>query len=112
MTVIEKSSLVRIGDGEVDIEHTRSGKRQTLLSGSVVLVTMRRPNDALYQELKSPTAALADAGINSIVRIGDCLASSTIAAAVYSGHQYAREIHATSSRDVLFKRELPVEAIS
>jgi dimethylamine/trimethylamine dehydrogenase len=107
VAIIEKFNLVRIGDGEVEIEHTRSGERQRLPCGAVVLVTMRLPNDALYQELKSPPVALADAGINSVVRIGDCLAPSTIAAAVYGGHQYAREIHVAPSGDVPFKRELP-----
>ncbi len=73
---------------------------------------MRLPNDALYHELKSPPAALADAGINSVVRIGDCLAPSTIAAAVYAGHQYARQIHAAPTSDVPFKREMPAQEIS
>jgi dimethylamine/trimethylamine dehydrogenase len=112
VTIIEKFGLVRIGDGEVEIEHTRSGRRRTLPCGAVVLVTMRLPNDALYHELKSPPAALADAGINSVVRIGDCLAPSTIAAAVYAGHQYAREIHAAPTSDVPFKREMPAQEIS
>jgi dimethylamine/trimethylamine dehydrogenase len=112
VAIIEKFSLVRIGDGEVEIEHTRSGARQTLPCGAVVLVTMRLPNDALYHELNSTPAALTDAGINSVVRIGDCLAPSTIAAAVYGGHQYAREIHVAPSGDVPFKREMPAQEIS
>jgi dimethylamine/trimethylamine dehydrogenase len=73
---------------------------------------MRLPNDALYLELKSPPVALADVGVNSVVRIGDCLAPSTIAAAVYGGHQYAREIHAAPSGDVPFKREMPGQEVS
>jgi dimethylamine/trimethylamine dehydrogenase len=41
------------------------------------------------------------------VSIGDCLAPSTIAAAVYAGHRYAREFDKPSAQDVAFARELP-----
>ena len=40
---------------------------------------------------RSPTT-LRRAGIRKVVRIGDCLAPGTIAAAVYSGHRFAREL--------------------
>ena len=39
-------------------------------------------------------------------RIGDCLAPSTIAAAVYDGHRYARELdNPPEPDDVPFRRE-------
>jgi dimethylamine/trimethylamine dehydrogenase len=72
-----------------------------------VLVTMRLPNDDLFNELNKNPAQLADAGITSLTRIGDCLSPSTIAAAVYSGHRFAREMDAPPRNDeVPFKREL------
>jgi dimethylamine/trimethylamine dehydrogenase len=43
-----------------------------------------------------------------VVRIGDCLAPSTIAAAVYAGHRYGREIDAPPGDAVAFKREFPI----
>jgi dimethylamine/trimethylamine dehydrogenase len=49
---------------------------------------------------------LRAAGIRTVTRIGDCLAPSTIAAAVYSGHRYARETDMPASDEVPFKREL------
>ena len=52
-------------------------------------------------------AALAAAGIASVTRIGDCLAPSTIAAAVYAGHRLAREIDSPPPEGVPFLRELP-----
>ena len=55
------------------------------------MVTARRPRDDLYHSLDSDPDALAGAGIDSVQRVGDCLAPSTIAAAIYSGHLYARE---------------------
>ena len=49
--------------------------------------------------------ALADAGIRSVTRIGDCLAPGTIAAAIHDGHRFAREFGAPPPAAVPFKRE-------
>ncbi len=54
---------------------------------SVVMVTARLPNDGLYRAL-----AERQAGPPSLCRIGDCDAPAIIAAAVYAGHRYAREL--------------------
>jgi dimethylamine/trimethylamine dehydrogenase len=105
VTVVEKHGLTRIGDGEVEISHICSDRRRVLACGAIVLVTMRLSNDALYYELMASPDGLDDAGIASVVRIGDCLAPSTIAAAVYAGHRYAREIDAPPGDEVAFKRE-------
>ena len=51
--------------------------------------------------------ALAQAGIASVVSVGDCWAPATIAAAVYAGHRYGREYDRNSKDDVGFARELP-----
>ncbi len=48
------------------------------------------------------------AGINSLARIGDCLAPGTIASAVFSGHKFAREFDEPDPGDVPFKREVNV----
>ncbi len=39
-------------------------------------------------------------------RIGDAMGPSTIAAAIYSGHLYAREFGNPTSNEVPFRREL------
>jgi dimethylamine/trimethylamine dehydrogenase len=107
VTIIEKHSVTAAAKGEVQIEHVASGRERSLPCASLLLVTMRLPNDALFQELNADPARLADAGITSLLRIGDCLAPSTIAAAVYAGHRAAREMDAVPSGDeVPFKREL------
>ncbi len=41
-----------------------------------------------------------------MTRIGDCLAPSTIAAAVYAGHRQAREMDEEPSEAVPFRREM------
>jgi dimethylamine/trimethylamine dehydrogenase len=107
VTVIEKHGLAEAGTGEVRIEHAVSGRERTLPCASLVLVTMRLPNDAVFQELDGDPTPLSAAGITSLTRIGDGLAPSTIAAAVYSGHRCARELDAPPRNDeVPFKREL------
>ena len=55
-------------------------------------VTSREPNEALYLDLTSDLLKLRDAGIISVERIGDCVAPSIIAQAVFGGHRYAREL--------------------
>jgi dimethylamine/trimethylamine dehydrogenase len=59
---------------------------------SVVLVTQRRSEDALYRELAASPDALQEAGIEAIYQIGDCVAPALIAEATFSGHRLAREI--------------------
>jgi dimethylamine/trimethylamine dehydrogenase len=51
--------------------------------------------------------AVSAAGIVSITSIGDCLAPSTIAAAVYAGHRHAREFDYPLTDAVAFQREPP-----
>jgi dimethylamine/trimethylamine dehydrogenase len=73
------------------------------------MVTGRLPNDALFQELRSGEAALQRAGIRSVTALADALAPSTIQAAVYDGHRYAREIEDPVDPDMApFKREFAV----
>jgi len=53
----------------------------------------------LWHDLKAREAEWADAGIKTVVRLGDCLAPGLIAAAVYSGHEYARTYQEQIDRD-------------
>jgi dimethylamine/trimethylamine dehydrogenase len=78
-----------------------------LTAACVVTVTSRLPDTALSDALEPRAADLAAAGIVSVTSIGDCLAPSTIAAAVYAGHRHAREFDWPESDAVGFRRELP-----
>jgi dimethylamine/trimethylamine dehydrogenase len=94
---LELSSVLEaVGDESVELSCAYSGRTRRLDVASVVMVTARDPADALYYELK---------GRIDITRIGDCLAPGTIAAAVYSGHRYAREMDEPKPGDVAFLRE-------
>jgi dimethylamine/trimethylamine dehydrogenase len=55
--------------------------------------------------LTSQPDALSKAGIKSVTRIGDCLAPSTIAKAIFFGHKFAREFDEPTPGIVPFKRE-------
>ncbi len=59
---------------------------------TVVLVTQRVSDDALYRELSAGPEALAGTGITGLYQIGDCVLPSLTAEAVFSGHRLAREI--------------------
>ncbi len=60
----------------------------------------RLPCDALFYALA------AEGDFQSVKRIGDCYGPATIAAAVYEGHRYARELDTVVDSDVVpFHRE-------
>ena len=71
-----------------------------------MLVTAPVADDTLYHEFAADDAALRDAGVRRVVRIGDCVAPGTIAAAVYSGHAFARDLGERSPDVIPFEREL------
>jgi dimethylamine/trimethylamine dehydrogenase len=106
VTIVEKYALTAAAKGEARIQHVQSGRERVLPCGTLLLVTMRLPNDALYHELSADADRLAAAGIRTLTRIGDSFSPSTIAAAVYSGHRAAREMDAPPVDGVPFKREL------
>lgn len=87
-------NIAAIGTDTVTLENVYNDAPSTETAEAVVLVTMRTPVDDLWQARPE------------ITRIGDAYGPSTIAAAVYSGHRYAREFDATTTGDVPFRREL------
>ncbi len=76
--------------GILDVACVYSGQVRKLPCNSLLLVTSRLPQDTLWQELSAKSNNWQDAGIQSVSRIGDCLAPGIIADAVFSGHQFAR----------------------
>jgi dimethylamine/trimethylamine dehydrogenase len=75
---------------------------------AVVAVTARLPVDGLYAALEGESQRMAEAGIVSLTRVGDCYAPGTIQAAVYSGHKLARELDAAPVLASSIRRELPL----
>lgn len=104
--IVPFKNLIAIEPDHVQLACTFTDRKEALPFKSVVMVTMREAVDSLYHDLM----ATPNHGLKSITRIGDCLAPGTIAAAVYSGHKFARELGEPIPEGVSFKRELPTLA--
>jgi dimethylamine/trimethylamine dehydrogenase len=96
--LVTRTSVVGFGGGHVELADELSEKQHHIAASSVVTVTARLPQDQLYDELR--------ADFKSLARIGDCLSPSTIQAAVYAGHKWARELEDPQAT-VHYPRELP-----
>ena len=111
VNIIPQTRLGSVESVRVELVCVFTSKSRWHTCDSLLLVTERTPNDALYQALTTDTKALAAVGIKTVRTIGDCYAPGIIAAAVHSGHLAAREFQAVIS-DIPFKRErvqLPTE---
>jgi len=100
--------LESIGTDEAVLACTFTGRQERLAIDAVVLVTARLPNEQLFVDLKARQSEWADAGIDSVLAIGDAQAPATIAHATYAGHRYAEELDADplAEGQLPFKREI------
>ena len=104
VTIMTGKRLASLGSDSVALACVFTGRIEPVAAASVVLVTMQSPEDTLYHELAARGDDLRRAGVQRLVRIGDCLAPGTIAAAVYSGHRFARDLDVVADA-VPFRRE-------
>jgi dimethylamine/trimethylamine dehydrogenase len=80
---------------------------------SLVLVTGRHSNDALYRQLKADQAKWSANGVKGVYIIGDAEAPRLIADATFSGHRLAREIEEANPQVAkAYKREVAVWGVS
>ena len=102
------ANLDAIAKGEVTTSCVFSGRTERIEADAVVLVTSRKPQDELFQDLRTRKADWGDAGIKSVVAVGDALAPATIAHAVYAGRRYAEELDGppVTGDSVPFRREI------
>ncbi len=68
-------------------------RARTIEADAIVVVTSREPSDTLYKDLVELIDSRAD-NKPTLKKIGDCDAPAIIAAAVFAGHRYARELEA------------------
>lgn len=108
--IMPHKNIASIRKGEVDLACVFTEETETLNANNILLATMKYPTDTLYEDLMADPAKLEAAGIKTVTRIGDNLSAGTIAAAVWSGHRFARELDEEKTEDVPFKRELPGQA--
>jgi dimethylamine/trimethylamine dehydrogenase len=100
------TTLMRIEPGCVYLACVYTGRETIVPADAVVLVTSAVPRDDLYRELQSrDETAVKAAGIRRIVRVGDCHGPGIIAAAVYSGHLFARTLDTALTDWPPFRRE-------
>jgi dimethylamine/trimethylamine dehydrogenase len=104
LRLITGHNLTGIEAGSARLACVYTERELLVECASVVLVCSRLPEDRLFHELQSREPEWAEAGIESVDRIGDCLAPGLIAHAVYSGHRYARELDGPPPADVPFLR--------
>jgi dimethylamine/trimethylamine dehydrogenase len=75
-------------------------RTRVVTADAVVLVTTRTPVDGLYREIAGTIES--DFSLN---KIGDCDAPAIIAAAVYAGHRYARELGTETERSAVVRQD-------
>ena len=94
--------LTAAADGRIDTECIYTGRRSRMDCATLVLVTERARETALYD-------TLAGTGLNTLRLIGDAAMPGLIADAVYSGHMAARhfEMAEEAAEAELFRREIP-----
>ena len=109
VTLVCKRTLVSAQSDYVVTRCNLTGEEYSLPVASLVLVTARLPTNELYFGVAGADEERLETLSFGLSRIGDCLAPSTIAAAVYDGHRYARELDDPPEPDgVPFRREYTV----
>jgi dimethylamine/trimethylamine dehydrogenase len=91
--------IVKAGGRKAELACAYSQRPLAVEFGTLILVTGRVPDDGLYYDLIGKA--------QSVTRIGDCLAPSSIADAVFSGHRFARELDLPANH-CFVRRERPV----
>ena len=88
--IVPLQRLAGLSADRLQIECVYSSKARHIDCGTLIAVTSRLPNDRLWEDLTARKEDWPDAGLLSVTRVGDCLAPGLIAAACYSGHEFAR----------------------
>ena len=104
-----KRTLIGVERDHVKAVYNSTGEHESYAVNAMILVTSRQPKSKVYFDLVGDNEEHLENLPFSVTRIGDCLAPSTIAAAVYDGHRFARQLdEMIDVDDVPFQREHPV----
>ncbi|MCP4378810.1 MAG: NADH:flavin oxidoreductase, partial [bacterium] len=104
--IVCKQEVIALESGRVKLGCIYMGTESSIDADVVIPVTARNPDDALYNELIARKDEWNDAGIKTVTAIGDCMAPATIAIAVHSGHEYARNLDRAPEQAAFFRREV------
>ena len=103
-------TLSAIADGVIETACVYTGRKRDVACASLVLVTERVRETALFDELaKLQDAASNTPPLRTLELIGDAATPGLIADAVYAGHIAARHFEADPAEieNALFRREIP-----
>lgn len=101
---IETAHSLKGFDGiQAVLECVYSGAEISIPVRNIVMVTARKPNDDLFQDLRA--RACSEDLPFTLTRIGDCEAPAIIAAAVYAGHRYAQELECDVDIDLPLRHD-------
>jgi len=103
--IITAHGLDQFGGDEVSLKCEYSGNHRRFAADAVVMVSQRKPKDALYHEIQGLWQNRNDGPQFSLRRIGDCNAPAIIAASVYAGHRYARELDTEIDSDAPLRHD-------
>ena len=103
--IVTAHNVESFDGAEVVLGCEYTGKQHALAAEFLVPVTSRAPNDTLFGDLSQAMKSGAEGSPKTIRRIGDCEAPAIIAAAVYSGHKYARHLDETVDADNPLKHD-------
>ena len=103
--LVVSQNLTEFDEKQVTLSCNYTGVEKAVECSSLVLVTARRPNDKLYEELSALVSNSSSGMPKTLKRIGDCEAPAIIAAAVYSGHRYARYLEEVIDADNPLKHD-------
>jgi len=92
--IITAHGLDKFDGSNAHLSCVYTEKSRLLAADAVVLVTARTPLDDLYKEIAAKIESERPEAAPTVDKIGDCDAPAIIAAAVYAGHRYARELGA------------------
>jgi dimethylamine/trimethylamine dehydrogenase len=106
VAILTGHSLTAFDGARAVVKDVWSGLLSEHACASVLSITARLPNDALYHELAAREDGWSAAGIRSVRCIGDALAPGAIVHAVYAGHRYARELGEPATDAPAFRRQL------
>jgi len=82
-------------------------RTRVVAADAVVLVTTRTPVDGLYREIAGMIESNSSGSVPAATlhKIGDCDAPAIIAAAIYAGHRYARELGTDMERNDVVRQD-------
>ncbi len=112
VSIVTAHSLVQIDQDHVQLNCIYANTPKTIAADAVLMITSRTPVDSVYQELLGLVSERSNKEqvIKTLQKVGDCLAPSTVAAAVYAGHLAAREL-GTDQAKLMFRRESLQETV-